>query len=434
MAIAISTIGEHRSAPVHSSSQIYKAVAAASIGNALEWFDLTLYLYFAVILSKLFFPTDNPTISLLLTLGSFGISYLMRPLGAIVLGLYADKVGRKSALMLSILLMMVGTFLMAAMPTYETIGIAASLGVLLARLIQGFSAGGEFGSSTAFMVEHGPARKGFLASFQFASQGLSSVLAALFGVGLSAVLTADQIASWGWRIPFLFGLLIGPVGLYIRRNVEETPEFAQSAEAIEAKAPLRELFTHQWLNLILAVGLVATSTALNYMISYTPTYAIKQLGLPQSIGFAGSLVGALMLMLVPPFVGHWSDIIGRTPIMRGVAVAVLLAVLPAFLLLTSVPTLLVIVAVLMLIGGLKGSYSAALPALMAEIFPTRTRSTGMNLSYNIGVTLFGGFAPFWNESLIALTHTTLAPSFYLMFVACLSIVSLILVRQKLGLR
>src|SRR3954465_3950087 len=153
MAIAISTIGEHRSAPVHSSAQLYKAVAAASIGNALEWYDLTLYLYFAVPISKLFFPADSPTVSLLVTLGTFGISYLMRPLGAIVLGAYADKRGRKSSLMLSISLMMVGTALMAFMPSYQSIGILASIGVLAARLLQGFSAGGEFGSSTAFMVE-----------------------------------------------------------------------------------------------------------------------------------------------------------------------------------------------------------------------------------------------------------------------------------------
>ncbi len=428
------TYAERTAARPPSSAQVYKAVAAASIGNALEWYDLTLYLYFAVPLSKLFFPTDSRTVSLLITLGTFGISYLMRPLGAVVLGLYADKRGRKSALMLSISLMMLGTLIMAVMPPYQSIGIVAPVGVLLARLMQGFSAGGEFGSSTAFMVEHGPERKGFLASFQFASQGLSSVLAALFGVGLSAVLSADQIASWGWRIPFFFGLLIGPVGLYIRRNVEETPEFVQIDTAADARGPLRALFADHWLSLLVAIGLVATSTALNYMISYTPTYAIKQLGLPQWIGFAGSLVGAIMLMVVPPFVGHWSDLVGRTPVMRGVTIAVLIVTLPAFLLLTTVPSLAVIVAVLALIGGLKASYSAALPALMSEIFPTRTRSTGMNLSYNIGVTLFGGFAPFWNESLIALTHTTLAPSFYLMFVAGLSLLSLVVVRRKLRMR
>ena len=416
------------------TSGVYKAVVAASIGNALEWFDLTLYLYFAATFAKLFFPTNNPTVSLLLTLGSFGASYLMRPLGAIVLGFYADKVGRKSSLLVSIVLMMLGTLITAVMPSYQTIGIVAPLGIILARLLQGFSAGGEFGSSTAFLVEQGPGRKGFLASFQFASQGLSSVLASLFGFGLSVTLTAGQIDAWGWRIPFLFGLLIGPIGLYIRRNIEETPDFVATADTAEASAPLRELFTRQWLNILLAIGLVATSTALNYMISYTPTYAVKQLGLPQWIGFAASLVGALMLMGVAPLVGHWSDRVGRTPIMRGVALAVLITMFPAFLLLISFPSLSIIVAVLALIGGLKASYSAALPALMSEIFPTRTRGTGMNLSYSVGVTLFGGFAPFWNESLIAATHTTLAPSFYLMFVALLSLVSLLLVRRRFGLR
>ncbi|MCJ2091102.1 MFS transporter [Methylobacterium sp. J-072] len=421
-------------APSRDASQMYKAVIASSIGNALEFYDLTLYLYFAVTISKLFFPTSNPTTSLLLALGSFGISYLMRPLGAIVLGLYADRVGRKPALMLSILLMMVGTFMMVVMPSYESIGIFASIGVLAARLIQGFSVGGEFGASTAFMVEHGPARKGFFASFQFASQGLASVMAALSGVILSATLSADQIASWGWRLPFAFGLLIGPVGLYIRRNIAETPEFEDSTEGEATNSPMRDLFVQQWLNILLATGLVATSTALNYMISYTPTYAVNQLGLPSWIGFVASFVGAVMLMTVAPLVGHWSDSIGRTPIMRAVVIAVFVLMFPAFALLISYPALLVIVPVLALIGGLKASYSAALPALMAEIFPTRTRSTGMNISYNVGVTLFGGFAPFWIESLIAITHTALAPSFFLMFAASVSLVCIVLVRRKFGLR
>lgn len=420
--------------PSRDSSQMYKAVIASSIGNALEFYDLTLYLYFAVTISKLFFPTSNPTTSLLLALGSFGISYLMRPLGAIVLGLYADRAGRKPALMLSILLMMVGTFMMVVMPSYESIGIFASIGVLAARLIQGFSVGGEFGASTAFMVEHGPARKGFFASFQFASQGLASVMAALSGVILSATLSADQIGAWGWRLPFAFGLLIGPVGLYIRRNIAETPEFEAATETEATSSPMRDLFVQQWLNILLATGLVVTSTALNYMISYTPTYAVNQLGLPSWIGFVASFVGAVMLMTVAPLVGHWSDSIGRTPIMRAVVIAVFVLMFPAFALLISYPALLVIVPVLALIGALKASYSAALPALMAEIFPTRTRSTGMNISYNVGVTLFGGFAPFWIESLIAITHTALAPSFFLMFAASVSLVCIVLVRRRFGLR
>ncbi len=408
-----------------------RAVVASSIGNALEFYDLTLYLYFATAISKLYFPSSNPSVSLLLALGSFGVSYLMRPLGAVVLGLYADKVGRKPALTLSIGLMMIGTAMMVVMPTYESIGVLASVGVLVARLIQGFSVGGEFGASTAFMVEQGSGRKGFFASFQFASQGLASVLAALAGFLLSAALTQDQIAAWGWRLPFAFGLLIGPVGLYIRRNLPETPDFEASAR--EADAPARDLFVRQWPNLLLATGLVATSTALNYMISYTPTYAVTQLGLPPWIGFAASFVGAVMLMTVAPVVGHWSDTVGRTPIMRLIVIAVFVLMLPAFALLIAFPTLLVIVPVLALIGILKASYSAALPALMAEIFPTRTRSAGMNLSYNVGVTLFGGFAPFWIEGLIALTHTPLAASYFLMFAASVSFACLLLVRRRMGL-
>ena len=197
------------------------AVVAASIGNALEWFDLVVYGFFAVTISKLFFPAGNDTVSLLLTLGTFGVSFFMRPLGAIVLGAYADRAGRKAALTLSILLMMGGTLIIAVLPTYETIGVAAPVILVAARLMQGFSAGGEFGSATAFLAEHVPGRRGFFASWQVASQ-LTTLLAAGFGTVLNAQLTAAQMASWGWRVPFFFGLLLGPVA-YIRTKVDETP-------------------------------------------------------------------------------------------------------------------------------------------------------------------------------------------------------------------
>lgn len=198
-----------------------RVIAAASIGNALEWFDLLIYGYFAVTIAKLFFPSADPTVSLLLALGTFGASYLVRPLGAIVLGAYGDRVGRKAAMMVSILMMMVGTFLMVIMPTYESVGVLAPLGVLGARLLQGFAIGGEFGSSTAYLVEHAPERKGLFASFQWSGQGLAAVLASAFGVVLTSALTPEQLQSWGWRIPFAFGLLIGPVGLYIRRHLKK---------------------------------------------------------------------------------------------------------------------------------------------------------------------------------------------------------------------
>src|SRR5450830_1843354 len=200
--------------------QTWRAVISSSIGNALEWFDVLIYGAFAVVIAKLFFPTGNDSVSLLVTFATFGVSFFMRPLGAIVLGAYSDRVGRKAALTLSIALMMVGTALIAFMPSYATIGLWAPAGIVLARLIQGFSAGGEFGSSTAFLVEHAPHRRGFFSSWQVASQGLSLMLAAAFGAGLNGWLSPEQLYSWGWRLPFLFGLLIGPAGFYIRRHLD----------------------------------------------------------------------------------------------------------------------------------------------------------------------------------------------------------------------
>jgi MFS family permease len=208
-----------------SSTSPLRVIAAASIGNALEWFDLLVYGYFALTISRLFFPSSDQTVSLMLGFGTFGASYLVRPLGALVIGAYADKAGRKASLMVSVFLMTIGTLLMAIVPTYAIVGSIAPATILIARLIQGFSVGGEFGGSTSFLVEHGGGRKGFFASFQWAGQGLAAVLASLFGVGLSTLLTPDQVNAWGWRVPYFFGLLIGPVGFYIRRHADETPEF-----------------------------------------------------------------------------------------------------------------------------------------------------------------------------------------------------------------
>src|SRR5258708_13178699 len=203
----------------------WRAVVAASIGSAFEWVGLVVYGFFAVVISKVFFPSGNDSVSILLTLGTFGVSFFMRPLGAIVLGAYADRAGRKAALTLSILLMMMGTLIIALLPTYSSIGIAAPLVLVLARLMQGFSAGGEFGSATAFLAEHVPGRRGFFASWQVASQGLTTLLAAIFGVVLTGNLSPAQMSSCGWRVPFVFCLLVTPVAYYIRQRLEQKPVF-----------------------------------------------------------------------------------------------------------------------------------------------------------------------------------------------------------------
>jgi MFS transporter, MHS family, proline/betaine transporter len=415
--------------PIAGRSSL-RIVTAASIGNALEWFDLLIYGYFAVTISRLFFPSDDQTVSLLLALGTFGASYLVRPFGAIVLGAYADRAGRKASLMVSIVLMMIGTTLMVVVPTYASIGVLAPLFVLFARLLQGFSVGGEFGSSTSFLVEHGPDRKGFFASFQWAGQGFAAVLASLFGVGLTTALTADQLNAWGWRLPYIFGLLIGPIGLYIRRRVDETPEFL-AAEA--TSTPVRDVLRDQWGRVLLAIGLAVVSNSSNYLILYMPTYAVKQLSLPQSSGFAATLLGGIILTVGSPLIGHSSDSLGRTRIMQVAAGLFVISAYPAFVLLTGYASLLVLIGIVCWLSLLKTIYSGVMPSLMAEIFPTRTRVTGMALSYNISVPIFGGFAPFISTWLIELTGNSLAPSFYLMLTALVSLGALVLVRHRLCL-
>src|SRR5215813_14662776 len=220
---------------------VTKLVVATSLGNALEWFDISVYAYFAVYLSKAFFPTNDPTTSLLLTFGTFALTFLARPIGGVMLGTYADRYGRKASLLLSILMMTFGTLAVACMPTFAQIGVMAPLLVIVARLVQGFSAGGEFGSSTAFLVEHMPGRRGFVASWQFARQGISALLGSGFGLLLSSTMSDADLQAWGWRIPFFFGVLIGPIGLYIRSNIED----ATAPPAAKDDTPVRNVFIEQ---------------------------------------------------------------------------------------------------------------------------------------------------------------------------------------------
>jgi MHS family proline/betaine transporter-like MFS transporter len=401
---------------------VTKLVVATSAGNALEWFDISIYAYFAVYLSKAFFPTSDPTTSLLLTFGTFGLTFLARPIGGVLLGTYADRYGRKASLLLSIAMMTCGTLAVALMPSFAAIGVLAPLLVIVARLVQGFSAGGEFGSSTAFLVEHMPGRRGFVASWQFASQGMSSLLGAGFGALLTSILSEADLQSWGWRIPFLFGALIGPIGLYIRNRIDD----ATAPPADKRDTPIRNVLMTQKFRVLLGVGAIATATSVNYLIIYMPTYVVKALHLSPTIGYLAAFAAGLAGMILNPVAGWISDHIGRTTYLIVMGTVLLLAVFPLFLLLASKPSGVVIVLAVLLLGSLKALYLGAVAALMSELFPASTRATGLGLSYNIGVTAFGGSGPAivtWLGTFAAVGD--LAPGYFLTAVCLFSLWALI---------
>lgn len=416
--------------PARSTAGGAIQVAAATIGNALEWFDILVYGYFAPTIAEVFFPNSSQVVSLLLTFGSFGLSYVARPVGAVVLGAYADRVGRKKALALSIRLMVVGTAVMALIPSYQSIGLIAPIAIFAARLLQGFAVAGEFGSSTAFMVEHTARRKAFFSSWQFAGQNMAKLLAALFGVGLITTLNHHQLHSWGWRIPFFFGLLVGPVGMYIRRKLDETPEFL---ETTHTRTPVREVFATEKSGVLLGAALIAVGTSSTYFALYMPTYAVAQLHLPAAIGYTVAIVLALMMIVLCPVGGQVADRVGCTRMMLFAAILMLLSYYPVFVIITIRPSLLTLLAGLTWDSLLQVTYLSGLSAVLATIFPARTRVTGLSLSYNLGVTIFGGFAPAIFTWLAAVTHNNRAPCLYLMAMAVVSIAAVITVKRNPGI-
>jgi MHS family proline/betaine transporter-like MFS transporter len=406
--------------PVARQSAV-RVIAAISVGNALEWFEIVIYGFLAVTISKLFFPAENDAVSLLITLGTFGVTFVMRPIGSLVLGAYADAAGRKKALTLSMTIMLCGTLLIAVSPTFAQIGLWAPALVIVARLLQGFAAGGEFGSATALLAEQDPKRRGFFSSWQFASQGITTFLAAGFGMGLNALLTPEQLLAWGWRIPFFFGLLIGPAGLYIRRHLDEGMEFKR---APQEASPVRATLLDQRGRTLTAMGLIILATIVAYTGLFMPTFAVRQLGLPASTAFAGAFwFGLLQFALVPVF-GGWSDRVGRIVIMRGAALAMLVMIVPLFYLLVSYPSVPAMLLVLTVMGVVASAYWGPISAAMSELFPAATRGTGLSVSYSLGVAIFGGFAPFISAWLITATGSKIAPAFYVAFGVVVSLVAL----------
>jgi MHS family proline/betaine transporter-like MFS transporter len=409
-----------------------RAAVSIVVGNALEWFDFATYAFLATIIAKNFFPAGDETTALLSTFAAFGIGFVARPIGAIFFGWLGDTRGRKLALLIAMPLMGFGTLLMGLIPPYAAIGVAAPLLLITGRLLQGFSAGGELGNAVAFLVEWAPPRRRALFS---SLQQCSTIGGTLLGSGVAAmltsVLTPEALESWGWRVPFIFGgLVIAPLGWYLRSKVEETPVFEQ-ASAVPLKAPAGAGGdASPWLMGAKTMGLSIVWTVSFYVfLNYLPSFLPKYAGTSPAAALWANTAGLFVMMLAIPAWGLISDRIGRRPLLLAGAIAFLLLPYPLFSLLVSGASPLTAFAAIVASGLLIAIFAGVAPATMSEMFPTHLRTTGMSVGFGLATAIFGGFSPFISTWLISATGSPLAPTFYVMAAAVISTLVILTLRE-----
>lgn len=422
-----------QAAPQHK-----RALVAACIGNFIEYFDFVIYGYFAPVIALLFFPADDPAASLLLTFAVFAISYASRPLGGIVFGHLGDRYGRKTPLAVAIILIAAATTLIGLMPTYASIGIAAPILLTLARLVQGISVGGEYGGATSFISEYAPPnRRGFYTGWQTFTIGLALLVGGGVASLITGMLTTEQLHSWGWRLPFLAGVPLGLVGLYLRLKLEETPHFTAVQEHAEVeKAPLLAGLKQEWKTILIGMGLISAPSACIYIYYiYSPTYLSRVLGFGLAEAQRANLYSLIFYCALLPFFALLSDIVGRKPLMLFSALAVALVTYPAFHLLDPGNFTQTVLG-LCLMSLAFAPHSATALCAMSEIMPTKLRYTGLSVSLNIPVTLLGGTAPFLATYLVARTGNPLSPSWIVVGAAVLTLLSVLAYKEtvKTGLR
>jgi MFS family permease len=409
------------------------AVIRVASGNFLEMYDFMVFGYYASAIGAAFFPGTDPYLSLLLALGTFGAGFLMRPVGAVVLGAYADRHGRRAGLLLTLGLMSAGIVLTACTPGFATIGIAAPLLVLAGRLLQGLSAGMELGGVSVYLAEIAPpGRKGFYVSWQSASQQLAVLAAGALGLTLHARLSARQMADFGWRIPLLAGCLIIPLVLWLRRSLEETAEFKARTERPTLPELLRSLASSARV-VTLGTLLVTMTTVSFYMITaYTPTFGTAVLHLSGLDGFLATLTVGASNLLWLPVMGACSDRIGRRPLLIACTVLMLLSAYPALLWLVQAPTFAALLATELWFSFLYASYNGAMVVFLTEIMPREVRTTGFALAYSLATSLFGGFTPAINTYLIHRTGSAAVPGLWLSLAALCGLVAALLARPRPG--
>lgn len=410
-------------APPQTTRERMKAAAQVASGNMLEMYDFMVFGYYAAAIGRTFFPSSDPYAELLLSFATFGAGFLMRPLGALVLGAYVDRIGRRKGLILTLTLMAIGTLTLTLTPGYAAIGLLAPLMVLAGRLLQGFSAGVELGSTSVYLAEIAkPYNKGFIVSFQSASQQIAVMLAAALGVGLASLISAQDMAAWGWRIPLLIGCLIVPVLFFLRRHLQETEAFATQ----HSPPKLKEILTtiqQEWRVIVTGLFIVLMTTTSFYIITaYTPSFGSAVLHLSAHVSLVVTLcVGLSNFVLVPVF-GALSDKIGRKPLLTGATALAILTAYPTMHWLVSAPSFGRLLSVELWLSVLYSAYNGAAVVYLTEIVPPRIRTTGFSLAYSLA-TCVGGFTPTLCTWLIHTTGNRAMPGLWLAFAALCGLIA-----------
>ncbi|KUH97185.1 MFS transporter [Mycolicibacterium acapulense] len=410
---------------------VRKAVTGASIGNAVEWFDFAIYGLLATYIAEKFFPPGDETAALLSTFAVFAAAFFMRPLGGFFFGPLGDRIGRQRVLALVILLMSASTLVIGLVPSYDSIGVAAPLILLFLRCLQGFSAGGEYGSGACFLAEYATDKhRGFIVSFLVWSVVVGFLLGALTVTGLETVLSEPAMDSYGWRIPFLIAGVLGVVGLYIRLQLSDTPEFENLREKGEvATSPLREALRTSWRPILQIAGLVVIHNVGFYIVfTYLPTYFTESLEFTEVDAFISIAVASIVAILLIPPLGALSDRIGRKPLLYSGAIGFAVFAYPLFLPLNS-GSLAAAVTAHAALAALESVFVSASLAAGAELFATRVRSSGYSIGYNVSVAIFGGTAPYVATWLVDRTGNQIAPAYYVIAAAVISIATLLTMRE-----
>ena len=411
-----------------------KAVGAVVLGNALEFYDFTLYAFFAVPIGAAFFPSANATDSLLASLALFGIGYVMRPIGGIVIGAFADRAGRKPAMLITIALMAVGMLMLALAPSYATLGGWAQVIVIVGRLIQGLALGGEVGPSTAYLLEAAPPKhRGFVASWQIASQGCAALFAGIVATALTFFLGEAAMAEWGWRIMFLLGICVVPVGLVIRSHLPETAgEGEDPAAAASTGAVVMRLLREHGRLLLLTFVVIAASTVSNAIGTNMPVYARSTLGLTETVSTAVPIALGLASVVFPLLGGWLADRFGRRPVLVWPRAAIVVLAVPAFWWLAQSPTAASVYAVTFLMSALSSINAAAIIVAIPESLPRAVRSAGLSIVYAFSVSIFGGSTNYVVNKLIAITGDPLAPAYYLVGFSVLGTIAAWMMHETRG--